>query len=520
MVAAAIGIGSAAANLGGSLISSNAAGNAAELQSKALAQNLAFQSNLIRGGITTTNEMRDQLVRVADQTRDTARTDITGFGDAALKALYGGGQNAYNALVGYAPMAVGDIRAGADRAINYLTGSAAEARGNTGSAIDAIRGGVNRGIDYLGGAAGEARGNAGAAIDAIRGGTDRGTNYLLGAAGDVRGALQPFINTGQGAAGTMADEIRGGQLGAMPSLTDFSQLPGYQFTLGQGQQAARNAASASGYGGLGAEGSGPLGKALVQYSEGLANTFGSQYLQNYWANQNNRYNILANTANMGLQAGGALSSNLANIYGNIGNLQSTGAANQAGVYSNLNTLLANIAANQGNLSATGGANEAAQQQALNTLLANIAANQGNISATAGANTGQVWSNLGNAVANQQSTLAANAGNLISGMGSNLANLGLASGQMMSDAYAKPLTILANLAAGAGTNYSNASTQGSANIAQSVQNQGNLLGAGIAGGVNSGMSNYLLYNALNPAQTAAQTNAAAGWNAAGTNTLPY
>lgn len=438
MVAAAIGVG-AVGNLAGSFLSSNAAGNAASLQAKSQANNLRYQQDILRAALPMTQQLSDRMVGNADTVQARGEEQLRGYGNIAVNALYGAGQNAYDALVNYAPQAVGDIRAGADRAINYLTGSAAEARGNTGSAIDAIRGGVNRGIDYL-----------------------------SGAAGDVRGALQPFVTAGQQSAGTMADEIRGGTLGAMPSLTDFSQLPGYQFTLGQGQQAARNAASASGYGGLGAEGSGPLGKALVQYSEGLANTFGSQYLQNYWANQNNRYNILANTANMGAQAGGALSSQLANI-----------------------------AANQGNLSATGGANEAAQQQALNTLLANIAAGQGNIAATAGANTGQVWSNLGNAIANQQSTLGANASNLFGNLGSNLANLGVSSGQLMQNALLNPMQMLAGIATNTAANYSNASTQGSANIAQSVQNQGNLLGAGIAGAGNNLASNYLLYNALQP-----------------------
>jgi hypothetical protein len=439
MVAAAVGIGSAVAGLGGSLISSNAAGNAAAMQARSQANNLRYQQDLLRLSVPVTGDLQNRMVGSVDEMRARAEEQLRVYGETASNALYGGAQNAFNALTGYAPQAVSDIRGGADRAIDYLSGAAQEARGYGGNAIDAILGGVNR-----------------------------GTNYLLGAAGDVRGALQPFVSAGQGVAGQLASEIGSGALGAMPSLTDFSQLPGYQFTLGQGLQAARNAASASGYGGLGAEGSGPLGKSLIQYSEGLANTFGNQYLQNYWANQNNRYNILANTANMGLNAGGALASNLANIYGNIGNIQSTGGANIATQYGNLNT-----------------------------LLANIAANQGNVAATAGANTGQVWQNLGNQVANLESTTGANASNLYSNIGSNLTNLGVASGQLMNNALLNPMQILAGIATGTATNFSNASTIGSGQIAQTLQNQGNLLGAGIAGGANSGLSNYLLYNALQP-----------------------
>lgn len=113
-------------------------------------------------------------------------------------------------------------------------------------------------------------------------------------------------------------------LGGTPSLTDASQLPGYSFTLDQGLKATQNAAAAQG---LGA--SGPALKGAATYAEGLAGTYYNNYLQNYWTNQNNRFNMLYNLAGFGSGSANALTSAAVGA-GNTGAQASTAAGGQMG----------------------------------------------------------------------------------------------------------------------------------------------------------------------------------------------
>jgi hypothetical protein len=183
--------------------------------------------------------------------------------------------------------------------------------------------------------------------------------YLTGGAGAAQNytqlaanMLNPFAYMGQNFAQELSNEIgtgQPGQLGAQPSLTDFSQLPGYQFTLDQGMKAAQNAAASQGLGISGAAQKGAIG-----YAENLANTFGSQYLQNYWANQNNRYNILA-----GMMGTGATASNqLASIYQGTGNNLLSGFTNTG------NTLAATAAGLGGASTSAAASSGATQAQAI------------------------------------------------------------------------------------------------------------------------------------------------------------
>lgn len=126
-----------------------------------------------------------------------------------------------------------------------------------------------------------------------------------------------------------------GPLGAMPSLTDMTQLPGYSFTLQQGENAVNNAASATGTAAVpgGGNFSGAQSKGLINYAEGLANTFYNNYLQNYWTNQNNRYNMLAGISNQGLGAATSIQGNAVTAGGQIGTtgLSGTAASNNLNV---------------------------------------------------------------------------------------------------------------------------------------------------------------------------------------------
>lgn len=127
----------------------------------------------------------------------------------------------------------------------------------------------------------------------------------------------------------------GGPLGSMPSLTDMSQLPGYQFTLAQGENATANAAAAQGLGV-----SGVALKGASGYAENLANTYYNNYLSNYWANQNNRYNMLAGLSNQGLGAATSIQGNAVTAGGQVG---TTGMSGQAAA-NNLNVGAANTSA--------------------------------------------------------------------------------------------------------------------------------------------------------------------------------
>jgi hypothetical protein len=181
-------------------------------------------------------------------------------------------------------------------------------------------------------------------------------------------ALNPYVSRGTQVGDQLVGELQSGALGAMPSLTDLSQLPGYQFTLDQGLKATQNAAAAQGLGVSGA-----AMKGATNYAEGTANTFANQYLNNYWANQNNRYNMLAGVMNTGATAAANLGS-AANIAGSNFGTSATTTGGQAGtLQSQVAQLIAGGAFNTGNQltttagqlgsAAAGGATQAGGQQA-------------------------------------------------------------------------------------------------------------------------------------------------------------
>lgn len=144
----------------------------------------------------------------------------------------------------------------------------------------------------------------------------------------------PYVTQGYNAETELADELGTGggppnygtygQLAAAPSLTDMSQLPGYSFTLQQGENATANAAAAQGLGV-----SGVALKGASSYAENLANTYYNNYLSNYWANQNNRYNMLYNLVNTGQAAAGQTATAATTAGGQQANAITQTAAGQA-----------------------------------------------------------------------------------------------------------------------------------------------------------------------------------------------
>lgn len=139
-----------------------------------------------------------------------------------------------------------------------------------------------------------------------------------------------------------------------PSM--LQNTPGYQFQLGQGEQAIQDSATATG--GIGG---GNTLKALMNYGQGLASTTYQQQLEDYMAQQNQGFNKLQTIAGSGQNAAanlGSLGSQTAQSIGNnqigAGNSISAGqVASGNATSSGINQLLASLQSNGGNLNPFG-----------------------------------------------------------------------------------------------------------------------------------------------------------------------
>lgn len=157
-----------------------------------------------------------------------------------------------------------------------------------------------------------------------------GNNY-----GMLQGNVAPFISTGQGANQQMWNELQSGAMGQAfnPTMQQLQQTPGYQFQLQQGLESVQNAAAARGLGVSGA-----ALKGAGNFASGLAAANYQQQFNDYWANQLNRYNMLAGLSNTGAQvAVGSMPglNTAAQLYGQgitgISNALTTGAQNLQGL---------------------------------------------------------------------------------------------------------------------------------------------------------------------------------------------
>ena len=166
--------------------------------------------------------------------------------------------------------------------------------------------------------------------------------------------VAPYLQYGTTAGNELSSELQSGALGAAAPTDQnaIANMPGYQFTLNQGLLSTQNAAAAQGLGVSGA-----ALKAASAYATGQASTNFQNFFNDYWSNQTNRYNMLANTMNMGANAAAGLNTNL------------TSSSNSEA--SNLNTAAANIGTAQQN-AATSTANSItnATSGVSNALLAN------------------------------------------------------------------------------------------------------------------------------------------------------
>lgn len=125
----------------------------------------------------------------------------------------------------------------------------------------------------------------------------------IGAINGANSYMQPYANLGNSATGTVNNLLTGQNSGQM--VQAMQNMPGYQFQLQQGLEAAQNGFAARGLGSSGA-----AMKGAAQYAQGLAN---SNY-QNFFNNNLSAAQIGANAAtlqsqnaaNMNLAAGNAL----------------------------------------------------------------------------------------------------------------------------------------------------------------------------------------------------------------------
>lgn len=150
--------------------------------------------------------------------------------------------------------------------------------------------------------------------------------------------LAPYMAGGNTALSTLNGKLANGSLGGSFTPADYleNQDPGYQFQLGQGQQALQNSQSAQ-------DGvmSGSALKGLITYNQGTAAT-GYQNAYNRWlSSQNNTYNQLSGVASLGESAaagagatGAGYSSGISNTITGAGNAQAAGTVGSANAISN------------------------------------------------------------------------------------------------------------------------------------------------------------------------------------------
>lgn len=171
---------------------------------------------------------------------------------------------------------------------------------------------------------------------------------------------QPYMSAGSTALNTLNGQLP--SLNAPINNTNWQQYmdPGYQFQLGQGQQALQNS-QAAGDGSL----SGSALKGLVQYNQNYANTAYSNAFNQYQTQNSNIYSRLANLANLGQnaaagtgQAAVSTGANEANTITGAGNAQAagivgTGNAITSSANNGLSYYMMNNMANNGSLFGAG-----------------------------------------------------------------------------------------------------------------------------------------------------------------------
>lgn len=160
---------------------------------------------------------------------------------------------------------------------------------------------------------------------------DLASNNTLAMYEQNKASLQPFVSAGTGALGQL-EKLTGTNKGGnpltapltaafQPTMAQLAQTPGYQFTLGQGEQATQNSYAAQGLGQSGA-----ALKGAANYAEGLAGTTYQNQFQNYLAQNQQTYNMLGGIASQGENAAATTGNQGLTASGQAGNYLTSGAA--------------------------------------------------------------------------------------------------------------------------------------------------------------------------------------------------
>lgn len=228
--------------------------------------------------------------------------------------------------------------------INVFDPSGFEPRGNCHVATAVIGGVASVGSALIGSSA------AKSAADAQASAANNATNAQMAMFNTAKGELQPYINAGT----NMMPSLQGwidpnsstSPLATLLKLTTpgadmtstLSQTPGFQFTKNIGTQATENALAARGLAGPG----GPLGRALADYSGGLASNTWQNVVQQLLNTFSAGATPMQNLINTGAGAAGTLTGAATNVGGQIGsniigagNAQAAGTIGQANAFSGL-----------------------------------------------------------------------------------------------------------------------------------------------------------------------------------------
>lgn len=151
----------------------------------------------------------------------------------------------------------------------------------------------------------------------------------------TRESLQPFVNTGYDAQGSLRNLLGlgaptdSGTYGSLMKPFDaaaFQQWkdPGYDFQLQQGQQALQNSQAAQN----GVLSGGAL-KDLIGFNQGMANNAYQNAFGRYMSQNDATYNRLSSLLGIGENAAAGLGNTGAQVMSNVGNTLTSGAAARA-----------------------------------------------------------------------------------------------------------------------------------------------------------------------------------------------
>jgi len=173
---------------------------------------------------------------------------------------------------------------------------------------------------------------AGAQSDAA----NSATNAEMAMYNQTRNDLMPYNTAGKNALGAWNSlmGLGGGTIDPALMQKTLENLPGYQFTLGQGLKSTQNSAAARGLGSSGA-----ALKGAANYATGLANSQYMNYANQLMGGAQLGENAAAQTGAFGTQTANSVGNNMigagnaqAAYYNSIGNSVNGAANNVAGMY--------------------------------------------------------------------------------------------------------------------------------------------------------------------------------------------